>query len=404
MTDLAPQAPARGNHALVSIALCFAVAVLEGFDIQAIGVAAPRLAPELGLSREQLSWVFTASNLVLVIGASCGGWLADKLGRKPVFIGAVLAFGVATFATAFAHNFELLVAARALAGFGFGAALPNMMAVAADISRPERRASTATMMFCGMPLGGGTCALLTQALPPDFDWRVLFYIGGVLPVLLTPALIFFMRETAAPRDAAAPARVNVLRALFGEGRAAPTLLLWIAFFPTLCILYLILYWLPTLVTDKGLSAAVAPQASIAFNYASVVGALGFGWMVDRAGARWPLTVAYVALAGVLLAFAAAAGLHMILILSIGAGFFLMGANYALYGVAASYYPRAMRGTGSGASIAIGRVGAIAGPALPGLLLASGATADRVFNLMAPAAAVAAIAVFLLGFYRAKGDD
>jgi AAHS family 3-hydroxyphenylpropionic acid transporter len=127
-------------------------------------------------------------------------------------------------------------------------------------------------------------------------------------------------------------------------------------------------------------------------------------MVDRAGARWPLTVAYVALAGVLLAFAAAAGLHMILILSIGAGFFLMGANYALYGVAASYYPRAMRGTGSGASIAIGRVGAIAGPALPGLLLASGATADRVFNLMAPAAAVAAVAVFLLGFYRAKGDD
>jgi AAHS family 3-hydroxyphenylpropionic acid transporter len=378
--------------------------VLEGFDIQAIGVAAPKLAPELGLGRDQMGWVFFASNLALVIGASCGGWMADKLGRKPVFVGAVIAFGVATFATAFAHNFELLSAARALAGFGFGAALPNMMAVAADISRPERRASTATMMFCGMPLGGGTCALFTQALPPDFDWRLLFYVGGVLPVLLAPALILFMRETSARPEPGQRARVNILRTLFGEGRAAPTLLLWIAFFPTLCILYLILYWLPTLAVDKGLDRAVAPQASVAFNYASVVGALILGWIVDRGGARWPLTIAYVVLIGVLLGFVGASGLPLILVLSAGAGFFLMGANYALYGIAASYYPRAIRGTGSGASIAVGRVGAIIGPLLPGILFTTGATANQVFYLMAPAAALAAIAVYLLGFFKPKAHD
>jgi AAHS family 3-hydroxyphenylpropionic acid transporter len=199
-------------------------------------------------------------------------------------------------------------------------------------------------------------------------------------------------------------QVNTLRALFGEGRAAPTLLLWVAFFPTLLILYLILYWLPTLTVDIGIDRALAPQASIAFNYASVIGALALGWTVDRVGPRWPLTFAYVVLVAVLLAFAGASGLPTVLLLSIGAGLTLMGANYALYGVAASYYPRTMRGTGSGASVAIGRIGAIIGPLLPGLLLTSGATADQVFKMMAPAAAVAAIAVFLLGFFKAKAED
>jgi MFS family permease len=98
MSEGARQAPAKGNLAFVSIALCFAVAVLEGFDIQAIGVAAPKLAPELGLGRDQMGWVFFASNLALVIGASCGGWMADKLGRKPVFVGAFVRRRVAELA------------------------------------------------------------------------------------------------------------------------------------------------------------------------------------------------------------------------------------------------------------------------------------------------------------------
>ena len=388
----------------VSIALCFAVAVLEGFDIQAIGVAAPKLAPELGIPRDEMGWVFFASNLALVIGATFGGWLADKVGRKPIFIGAVAAFGVATFATIFAVDFTTLTAARVLCGLGFGAALPNMMAVAADISKPEQRASTATAMFCGMPLGGGLSAALTQVVAPDFDWRLLFVVGGILPVLLVPALIFFMRETSVRSSDQPRERTNVLHALFGEGRAAPTLLLWLTFFPTLLILYLILYWLPTLAVAKGFAPAVAPQAALAFNFASVVGALVLGKIVDRAGPRWPLTIAYVVLVGALIGLSLVNEHVLVLALSAAAGFFLMGANYALYGVAASYYTRATRGTGSGASIGVGRVGAIIGPLLPGLLLSSGSTANEIINLMAPAAAVACAAVFVLSFFRPNPEN
>jgi AAHS family 3-hydroxyphenylpropionic acid transporter len=379
------------------VGLCFLVAVLEGFDIQAMGVAAPRLAPQFGLDASQMGWVFSISNLGLVIGASFGGWLADRSGRKPVLLGAVAMFGCFTLATALASDYPTLLAMRFCAGLGFGAALPNMMAIAAEISRPEKAASTAAAMFCGMPVGGGLAALTTQILPAGFDWRTLFYLGGLLPLLLIPALLRWMPETLVRTATIRTRGASVFQTLFGGGRATPTLLLWLAFLPTLLILYLFLNWLPTLVIAKGLERSVAPQASMAFNFGSVAGALLFGWLVDRFHFRWPLTLAYLSLIVTLIMLSASAGHAMITGLSAAVGFFLLGANYALYGVAPAYYPLAIRGTGSGASIAVGRIGSIVGPLLAGVLIGGGTSAAGVVQYMVPVAAASAIAVFALSF-------
>lgn len=391
-------APARAPAAGITVALCFAVAVLEGFDIQAIGVAAPRLSPELGLGPDQMGWIFSISNIGIVLGASLGGWLADRIGRKPVFMGAVSMFGVFTLGTAIAGSFATLFAVRLLVGLGFGAALPNMMAVASEITRPERRTITAAAMFCGLPFGGGTSALLTQALPPDADWRTLFYVGGSLPLFIVPALYLWMTETLRRGPDGGDGRAPIAAALFSEGRTVPTLLLWLTFLPTLLILYLILNWLPTLVAAQGLDRAVAPQASLVFNFGSIPGALLFGLLVDRLGPRWPLAASYVALVASLAFLGGAGTLGAILAFSAAAGFFLLGANYSLYGVAAAYYPSKVRGTGSGASVAVGRVGSVVGPLLAGMLLSQGLTATQVILCMVPAAAVAGVSVFVLSFH------
>lgn len=384
-----------------TIALCFAVAVLEGFDIQALGVAAPKLVPELGLTPGQMGWVFAISNIGLVLGSLTGGRLADIFGRKRVLVLSVVTFAVFTLAVAVAHGFESLFAARFLAGLGFGAALPNMMAMGTEVSPIEKRAQTAAAMFCGMPLGGGSVALLTQLLPPDYDWRLLFVIGGVLPLLVAALLQAKMTETLRVVQHDSLRAMPVGHALFGEGRAMPSVLLWITFFPTLLILYLILNWLPLLVASKGLERAVAPQASAAFNYASVVGALIISRIVDRAGARWPLVISYGALIAALWLLSTSTGLSAVLWLSAAAGFFLMGANYALYGVAPAHYPAHGRGTGSGAAIAFGRIGSVLGPLLAGMALGGGASAESVIMYMVPTAAVAGVAVFLLSFHPAK---
>jgi len=450
------------NGAATAIALCFAVAVLEGFDIQAIGIAAPKLGAELQLDKALLGQALSASNVGLVLGASLGGWLADKLGRKPVLIASVLMFGLFTLFTMYASAISIggmslsaygvLFAARLGAGLGFGAALPNIMAMSAEVASVQRRGATATMMFCGMPVGGGTVALISW-LNPTQDWRLLFLIGGVLPLVIVPLLIFKMRETRSPHSASSslsmpwwqwlafiplyalsyfaveqaallPGAASITgmapwlalmlasvlayamihrQTLFGEGRAGASILLWTIFLPTLMILYMILNWLPTLVAAKGF-ARDAAQASVWFNWASVAGALFLGRVVDRFGIRWPLCIAYAGLIGALLALSQATTLPMILVLSGAVGFFLLGANYALYGVAAAYYPQAMRGRGSGASVAWGRLGAVAGPLAGGYLLAGGATSGEVVQTMIPFAMLAGIALLALSFVGKTFED
>jgi AAHS family 3-hydroxyphenylpropionic acid transporter len=449
---------ARAGAAL-TIALCFAVAVLEGFDIQAMGVAAPKLGPELHLDKATLGEALSASNIGLVLGASLGGWLADKWGRKPVLIGAVLMFGVFTIGTMSARaltlgglsfdTFSVLFAVRFGAGLGFGAALPNLMAMSAEVAPMGKRGSAGAMMFCGMPAGGGTVALISW-LNPDQDWRTLFLIGGLAPLAIAPALYFLMRETrsagAAPEAggawwqglAVAPlfaaaygALAAVTRgapgiagvagwlalliavilayaivhrgALFREGRTGATLLLWVIFVPTLMILYLILNWLPTLVAAKGF-ARDASQAAVWFNWGSVLGALALGRIVDRFGIRWPLFLAFAGLIASLLALAQAVALPLILVLSGLVGVFLLGANYALYGAAASYYPRIARGRGSGAAVAWGRFGAVLGPLAGGYLLAGGASAGAVVQAMIPFAAIAGLGVLALSFIGRTYED
>lgn len=383
-----------------TVALCFLVAVLEGFDIQALGVAAPKLAPELSLGPGEMGWLFAIGSIGILFGAALGGRVADRIGRKPVFAAAVAVFGACTLAMVWAGSFATLLTFRGLAGLGFGAALPNMMAVAIEISPPARRAFTAAAMFCGLPLGGALAALVTQVLPADFDWRSLFYIGGVLPMLLVPAILVLMVETyPASERGKAQSAVPVGRALFAEGRARATLLIWIVLLPTMLMLYLMLNWLPTLVAAQGLERDVAPLASLWFNLGGMLGGLMLAPLVDRFGDRWPITLAFTALIVVLLGLSASQSGMMMLLLSGVGGFLLLGANYAFYGVAAAFYPAEARGTGSGAAVAVGRIGSVIGPLLAGMMMGQGGSATDVILWLAPCAALAAVAAFALATAR-----
>lgn len=396
--------PAR---TLVSVLLCFLAAVLEGFDIQALGVAAPRMAPELALGAAQMGWLFAIGSIGILFGASIGGRVADRYGRKPAFLGAVAVFGAFTLLMSVLSSFEGLFVARLIAGLGFGAALPNMMALATEISPPTRRALTTAAMFCGLPVGGALCASVTQWLPAGFDWRVLFQIGGILPLLLVPAIALWMVETYRPGsspDESSPKKSTstsaLMQALFGQGRAVSTLLIWTILAPTMLVLYLILNWLPTLVASKGLAVSIAPLASMWFNLGGVAGALLLAPFVDRFGFRVPITLGFSGLVLALVGLSVAVTETHILALSAISGLLLMGSNYSLYAVAAACYPTESRGTGSGAAVAVGRVGSVIGPLFAGALLARGVSAETVILWLAPAAALAALATWALG--RSRG--
>jgi AAHS family 3-hydroxyphenylpropionic acid transporter len=127
-------------------------------------------------------------------------------------------------------------------------------------------------------------------------------------------------------------------------------------------------------------------------------------VVDRFGIRWPLTFAYAGLIAALIGLAQATSKEVIMLLSGAVGFTLLGANYALYGAAAAYYPEAVRGRGSGAAVAWGRLGAVAGPLAGGYLLAGGSSASGVVSSMVPFAVVAGLGVLTLSFLAKPAED
>ena len=372
----------------MAVAICCAVAVLEGWDIQAIGLTAGKIGPALHLARSQMALVFAASNAGLFVGAAAGGWIADRIGRKPVLIAAVVMFGLFTVATALATTYPAMLAVRILTGLGLGAAMPNLIAIASDLTPPSRRAATTALMFCGMPLGGAAAALFTASLPRDYDYRLVFMIGGLLPLALAPLALWRLRET---RVAAAHTdRLSALTALFGEGRTPSTLLLWTVQFPTLLIVYLMVNWLPTLVAGKNLGPAAGPQAAVLWNLGGIAGALVLARLTDRSGPRWVLTPAFLALVAAMVGLSSAQGLVPVLAMSALVGVFSLGAQYAVYGLVPGYYPPSSRGAGAGAAVAAGRFGSILGPIVGGMI-----PQGQVLTGLAPLAALAAAALFAL---------
>ena len=375
------------------VAICFFIAALEGYDIQAFGVAAPRFAPELGLDPSQMGWAGGVAMIGLIIGAFTGGWLADRIGRKPVLIISTAAFGVFSIVTAVSHDFNSLMLARLATGLGFGGAMPNLIAIATEISSPSRRAATVTTMFCGMPAGGATVSLLAKFGGEAVDWRTLFAIGGALPLLIVPIVFFLLPETKPKHEPEADR--GLLKALFGEGRAAATLLLWLIFILTLIVLYLFLNWLPTLVVAKGMTPADGSSASLVFNLASIPGALLVGLIVDRVGFRWPLAAVFAGLAAALYGLGVTSGLGGVLFLSGAAGFLVIGANYALYALSPVFYAPQVRAAGSGTAVAVGRIGSVIGPLLAGQLRAANYSADQVIMALIPGVILAAVLVVVL---------
>jgi AAHS family 3-hydroxyphenylpropionic acid transporter len=377
------------------IGICFLIAALEGYDIQAFGVAAPHLAPDMGLNPAQVGWAGSAAMVGLVIGAFTGGWAADRWGRKPVLLASVLIFGIFSIVTAFAGGLEPLLAARFATGLGFGGALPNLIAIAAEISKPQRRSFVTSAMMCGMPAGGVCVSLLARLVGEEIGWRTLFLVGGALPLLVAPLIALWLPETRPAESARFEG--GLAKALFADGRAGSTLLLWAASLLTLVVMYLLLNWLPTLVVAKGYGPADGAGASLAFNSAGIVGALLLGLAADRAGVRLTMIGAYLALGAALWSLGAAAQLGGIVALSGAVGFLVMGTQYILYSIAPTIYPLSARAAGAGAVVGVGRFGAIIGPLLAGDLRQAGWTAGQVLTTLTPVALAAGAAIVALTY-------
>ncbi|MGF6855158.1 3-(3-hydroxy-phenyl)propionate transporter MhpT [Paraburkholderia sp. CI3] len=401
MSSVANRSSAVGSSTALTLALCFLVAVLEGIDLQSTGVAAPRMAHEFGLSVSQLGLAFSAGMLGLLPGAMIGGRLADRIGRKRVLMISMAIFGIFSIATAQVWSFESLLIARVLTGIGLGGAMPNLIALSSEAVDPRHRNTAVSVMYCGMPLGGALAALIAVLSAGATAWRHIFYVGGAGPLIIIPLLMALLPES---REFATESRefttadkplLSTREVLFGEGRAAATIGIWISFFCTLIVLYFLLNWLPSLTVGRGMSRSQAGIAQIFFNVGSVIGVLGIGLLMDRFRQGLSVTAIYACIVGALVALSQVASIETLSVAVLFAGMGVVGAQSMLYSLSAASYPTSVRGTGVGAAVAVGRVGSIVGPVAAGQLLAMGKSSALVIGASVPVTIIAAITALLV---------
>jgi AAHS family 4-hydroxybenzoate transporter-like MFS transporter len=423
-----------GGFQIRLLLTCAAVLLLDGFDTTAIGFVAPSLAKEWGLTKGTLGPVFSAGLFGLMIGALVFGPIADRIGRKNIIVFSTLAFGIGTLVTAFVQDVNTLLAIRFLTGLGLGGAMPNTIAMTSEFGPRRRRATMVMIMFCGFSVGAALGGLLAAALIPQFGWRSVFIVGGAAPLLLVPVLAWKLPESVrflaltgranarvaqllglidpkAAFDAATqfvvhePALTGVpVLHLFKSGRTLVTLLLWVVFFMSLLDLYFLSNWLPTVLNDLGASVSTAAAIGSMLQVGGVVGTFALGSIIDRFSFRALALVYFIAVFAVGAIGQLGHSVIFVTMAIFAAGFCIVGGQIAGNALAAGFYPTAVRATGVGWALGIGRVGSIIGPLVGGALLTMKWSTGSVFMAAAVAALCAAVAAFCLGRLAGMAGD
>ncbi|NNU47840.1 3-(3-hydroxy-phenyl)propionate transporter MhpT [Rhizobium sp. WYCCWR 11279] len=385
--------------------LCFCAAMIEGFDIQAAGVAAPKLAPALGLAPGQMALFFSSATFGLIFGAIVGGRIADRFGRRTGLIVSLLTFGLFSLGTALVGSFPALVLMRFLTGVGLGGALPNLVAIAAEALSRERRGTAVGLMYAGIPIGGAIASAVSILGLHD-SWESIFVIGGILPVALVPVLLLSLPDLKVARDHGDEANISTtFRSIFGPSSWQTTLLLWLGFFFSLLVLYLLLNWLPALMVAKGFSKYDAGIVQIVFNIGGAAGSLMVGNALDGIHRRRAVILSYGLLVAALFGVALLPNnLALAIVSGVLLGGTIIGVQAILYGLAPQSYTQEVRGTAVGFAVAAGRLGSVAGPLLAGALVAGGKSATEVLLGIVPIAILGGLASLLLVHRLAKAQN
>jgi AAHS family 4-hydroxybenzoate transporter-like MFS transporter len=411
-------------------ALCFFIVLLDGFDTAAIGYIAPSLITEWGVERPALAPVLSAALFGLAFGALASGPLADRFGRKNVLVGSVLIIGLACLASSFAGSLNQLVVWRFITGLGLGAAMPNAVTLMSEYCPEGRRATLTNAMFCGFPLGAAFGGFLAAWMIPQWGWRSVLVLGGIAPLALTVLLIVLLPESvrymvamnqSVERIRAVLRRISASAAnatsfvmsekasmaqpegktgigvVLSSSYAVGSVMLWITYFMGLVIFYALINWMPILFRDAGLEQHKAALIAALFPLGGV-GAILFGWLMDRFNANKIIAVGFVLTAFAIYAIGQVSGnLGLLMVVVFVGGTLMNTAQSSLPALAAGFYPTSGRATGVAWMLGLGRFGGIAGSFLVAELSRRQLSFSEIFTILAIPGLIAAAALMIKQF-------
>ncbi len=427
VTELIDQIPMTAYQIGICIR-CLCVMLLDGFDNMIIGLAAPQIARALHLGPAALGVVFSSGHFGFLVGALGFGTLADRWGRKRMLILCALIFSCAMLLTTQITSVEQLALCRFITGLGLGGSVPNSLAFGSEYAPRRLRASVASLMWVGMPGGAALAGLAAAYVLPRYAWQAVFWLGGFVPLaivvvvalVLPESLAFLVRQDKdkaqvskivshiSPQLLAGKQHVEIytseeqlpgvpVKPLCLEGRALMTVLIWVLFYLSFLLIQFMMSWNPSLMRQSGASIQQYSVAFALLNFGNVVATVLIGRFMDKFDSFLIMMATFIIAAISLSAFGFM--LHgafpLVVTLSVSAGFFVAASNSGMMAFAATSYPVSIRATGIGWAYGAGRIGAITGPMLGGILLARHWSVAAICSFMGLAGILGAVAILLL---------
>lgn len=382
------------------IVICWFINMLDGFDVLAIAYTAPSITEEWALAPEKLGVVLSAGLVGMALGAMFIAPLADRLGRRRIILWCLAIIGFSMMATASASSISLLISARIVTGLGVGGLLASLNTMVAEYSSDRRRSFAVSFLQSGYPIGALAGGLIAALLIPAFGWQMVFIIGGASTLVMVVVVLLFLPESLhyllEQRPKNALSQVNrilsrlghrsisdlpqmlensppaSIKEIFSPALKTNTLLLWLSFFMSMLTLYFLLLWTPQIIVNAGLPKEQGILVGAMLNGGGLIGMLLLGYFAERFGLHRLIIGFFLMAALTMVAFALVdASATVLLLLAFALGFFAVGGMIGLYSVAADLYPTSLRNTGLGWGIGIGRLGAILGPYVAGVLMSIG---------------------------------
>jgi benzoate transport len=404
-------------------ALCWLAVLLDGFDLVVVGTVVPVLQEpeEWALSGPGTTFVITIGLVGMMIGALLVGTLTDLVGRRKALIGAVASFSLLTLLCAFAPNAAVFGVLRFLAGVGLGGCLPTAIAMVNEFSRSGRSGRATTTVMTGYHVGAVATAALAIVVIPSLGWQWMFVIGGVPGLVLVPLMLRRLPESAAwlvargrraeaeevarrhgvdlapAADAAVADERNAgatatLRTLFTPAYVRNTVAIGVASFMGLLLVYGLNNWLPTIMREADYELGAALAFLLVLNVGAIIGLLVAGTVADRIGARLAGIIWFTG-AAVFLALLSirlpTAGIYAMVFLT---GCLVFSAQVLVYAFVSANHPPDVRATALGWSAGSGRIGAIVGPVITGVLFTAGNAFPGGFYVFAVVGALGALAL------------
>jgi len=382
MARLTPHATTdpRQPRLIVIALLTAAVMIVDGYDLQVIGLLVPTLSRHWDVPVSEFGSVLAAAPLGLGIGAALLAPLGDRFGRRRLILTSFAVLIAAVTGSGLARNLTELAVLRLLTGIALGATLPNIAALLAEQVPARNRATWLTVTGAGIALGAIGSGVATPLVVEVFGWGAAFVFSGGVSAVIWLLLLFWLKEPSAapgPSNKAADRDQGTLfMQVLRRPYLRPTLALWALFASNTLLLYMLGNWIPALLAARGWTMAEASGAIAWFGAGGLVGGLGIATLMDRWNPTKALLLAYGLAFSSLSLFSVVPAEHWIWNLLLGVvGSSISGVGVTISAVVASIYPSRMMASGIGFTVAVGRVGAVGGPALGAVMIGRGLSAE-----------------------------